>query len=215
MADARKGMLEGKNKILLFRLLKNSNEEAAKLAFQTSHSFTLSRDADSIVTKDGSVVKLGELEGEISGIEAVQAKDDPVAKMLQDSIIDGDKLEVWEVAVDEDLEEDGTYPALYAQGYLTEWEAENPAEDESRSEEHTSELQSRGHLVCRLLLEKKKKNIINVGCPTDQLHEACDVTPVTYDSDWGKRRHNSAHSAKRQRMISMMHARRACSGGQS
>src|SRR5687768_17879080 len=30
-----------------------------------------------------------------------------------------------------------------------------PAED--RSEEHTSELQSRLHLVCRLLLEKKKK----------------------------------------------------------
>src|SRR5690625_6704270 len=28
----------------------------------------------------------------------------------------------------------------------------------TRSEEHTSELQSRGHLVCRLLLEKKKKN---------------------------------------------------------
>src|SRR5207253_7856978 len=30
-----------------------------------------------------------------------------------------------------------------------------------RSEEHTSELQSRGHLVCRLLLEKKKKKKIN------------------------------------------------------
>src|SRR5690625_6964778 len=30
----------------------------------------------------------------------------------------------------------------------------------SRSEEHTSELQSRGHLVCRLLLEKKNKTII-------------------------------------------------------
>src|SRR2546422_5076227 len=29
--------------------------------------------------------------------------------------------------------------------------------DTSRSEEHTSELQSRLHLVCRLLLEKKKK----------------------------------------------------------
>src|SRR5690554_7618232 len=28
----------------------------------------------------------------------------------------------------------------------------------SRSEEHTSELQSRPHLVCRLLLEKKKKS---------------------------------------------------------
>src|SRR5690625_5917502 len=30
----------------------------------------------------------------------------------------------------------------------------------TRSEEHTSELQSRGHLVCRLLLEKIKKNNI-------------------------------------------------------
>src|SRR5690625_6920017 len=29
----------------------------------------------------------------------------------------------------------------------------------ARSEEHTSELQSRGHLVCRLLLEKKKQKI--------------------------------------------------------
>src|SRR5436305_11796632 len=29
----------------------------------------------------------------------------------------------------------------------------------TRSEEHTSELQSRPHLVCRLLLEKKKKKI--------------------------------------------------------
>src|SRR2546429_7122097 len=30
-------------------------------------------------------------------------------------------------------------------------------EDQQRSEEHTSELQSRLHLVCRLLLEKKKR----------------------------------------------------------
>src|SRR5258705_7479518 len=30
-----------------------------------------------------------------------------------------------------------------------------------RSEEHTSELQSLRHLVCRLLLEKKKNNLIN------------------------------------------------------
>src|SRR5258705_9130042 len=32
-----------------------------------------------------------------------------------------------------------------------------------RSEEHTSELQSLRHLVCRLLLEKKKKKIYNRG----------------------------------------------------
>src|SRR5256884_4586525 len=36
-----------------------------------------------------------------------------------------------------------------------------------RSEEHTSELQSRLHLVCRLLLEKKKTKIIHM---LDRLH---------------------------------------------
>src|SRR3712207_7602346 len=35
--------------------------------------------------------------------------------------------------------------------------------DPRRSEEHTSELQSRQYLVCRLLLEKKKKNDRYVG----------------------------------------------------
>src|SRR2546429_5105668 len=36
---------------------------------------------------------------------------------------------------------------------------------EVRSEEHTSELQSRLHLVCRLLLEKKKDNDMTVPRP--------------------------------------------------
>src|SRR2546430_12123126 len=35
--------------------------------------------------------------------------------------------------------------------------AEKQAESKPRSEEHTSELQSQSNLVCRLLLEKKKK----------------------------------------------------------
>src|SRR5690625_2103263 len=34
----------------------------------------------------------------------------------------------------------------------------------NRSEEHTSELQSRGHLVCRLLLEKKKYKTTKDPC---------------------------------------------------
>src|SRR6266496_2634611 len=37
-----------------------------------------------------------------------------------------------------------------------------------RSEEHTSELQSRRDLVCRLLLEKKKKNIAKVIPPKER-----------------------------------------------
>src|SRR2546426_4725182 len=38
----------------------------------------------------------------------------------------------------------------------------NPTASSGRSEEHTSELQSPCNLVCRLLLEKKKKNIIHI-----------------------------------------------------
>src|SRR5215510_6136423 len=48
-----------------------------------------------------------------------------------------------------------------------------------RSEEHTSELQSRGHLVCRLLLEKKKKHIkasIKHAC-TSSPNGRTDSTP--------------------------------------
>src|SRR2546425_4272958 len=41
-----------------------------------------------------------------------------------------------------------------------------PPASEDRSEEHTSELQSLAYLVCRLLLEKKKKH--------DRLHHHCE-----------------------------------------
>src|SRR5207253_6436970 len=39
---------------------------------------------------------------------------------------------------------------------LRSWASNSTTWPGVRSEEHTSELQSRGHLVCRLLLEKKK-----------------------------------------------------------
>src|SRR5437870_8246668 len=45
---------------------------------------------------------------------------------------------------------------LATQRELIESAADAAARKRLRSEEHTSELQSRGHLVCRLLLEKKK-----------------------------------------------------------
>lgn len=136
MADNPKyAMLQGRNKVLLFRLLKNQDQEAAKLVFQTDHTFSLSRELDKIKTKDGTVVKVGELEGEVTGIEAIQAKGDPVVEMLQQSVIEGEKLELWEVTVDKDLkgegENEGKYPAIYAQGYLDSWEMPANAEDEA------------------------------------------------------------------------------------
>ncbi len=123
-------MQQGKNKILLFRRLKDQEKEAAKLVFQTEHTFSYNRDLEKIVTKDGSIIKVGELETEVS-IEAIQAKKDPVADMLQQSVIKGEKLELWEVNVDEDLREGDKFPAVYCQGYLDSWEPTASAEDEA------------------------------------------------------------------------------------
>src|SRR5215510_7329455 len=58
----------------------------------------------------------------------------------------------------------GTHRGVHADPAPTRIEADrmvrrrehHPFDAVARSEEHTSELQSRGHLVCRLLLEKKK-----------------------------------------------------------
>src|SRR5947209_14519005 len=51
-----------------------------------------------------------------------------------------------------------------------------------RSEEHTSELQSRQYLVCRLLLEKKKKKRKLLQFPLQPLHTANDTSgdPILY-----------------------------------
>src|SRR3712207_7045723 len=50
---------------------------------------------------------------------------------------------------------DGRRTHIHAPAVLAE--VHRDTEDPGRSEEHTSELQSRQYLVCRLLLEKKKK----------------------------------------------------------
>src|SRR5690349_23543547 len=56
--------------------------------------------------------------------------------------------------------------AMASSDFSHKWETLKPAE--RRSEEHTSELQSRRDLVCRLLLEKKKKKQTTKAhaCPT-------------------------------------------------
>src|SRR2546429_622563 len=57
----------------------------------------------------------------------------------------------------------------------------------ARSEEHTSELQSRLHLVCRLLLEKKKKNYAARGQVDAQF------TARTIPPHHRERHHTSVH----------------------
>src|SRR2546429_6006520 len=65
-------------------------------------------------------------------------------------------------------------PAIvqYRGGSATFWCATN----EGRSEEHTSELQSRLHLLCRLLPEKKNHPVSHAV--RDALHDFCVVCTV-------------------------------------
>src|SRR5690625_4899752 len=95
-------MLQGKNKILLFRKLGDTSAEGARLAFQTEHTFTYNRELEKVATKDGVVIKVGELESEVP-LTAIQSKKDPLFSILQNCAIKGDKVELWEVTVDEDV----------------------------------------------------------------------------------------------------------------
>src|SRR5947199_6098016 len=61
--------------------------------------------------------------------------------------------------------------------FLEEPPAVSPSED-ARSEEHTSELQSLRHLVCRLLLEKKKKKRKNKTQHNSTIQNNTDRLPI-------------------------------------
>src|SRR2546426_7456078 len=69
------------------------------------------------------------------------------------------------------IEDESRHRVVRHQGRQLEDPA--PAEGRDRSEEHTSELQSPCNLVCRLLLEKKKKQRAHVGRMAPTCH-----TPV-------------------------------------
>src|SRR2546428_4400135 len=60
--------------------------------------------------------------------------------------------------------------------------AGGPARCRSRSEEHTSELQSRSDLVCRLLLEKKKKKDEQRGADNRNRQPAINESDRSDDS---------------------------------
>src|SRR5690625_6832856 len=95
------------------------------------------------------LVAVGCSSGDSDDVEAEESSAEEVA----DSDVDMEELEE-EFGVTEG--EDAEIPELLpADLYVTDdMEIEHTVVNE-RSEEHTSELQSRGHLVCRLLLEKK------------------------------------------------------------
>src|SRR5258708_8568054 len=72
----------------------------------------------------------------------------------------------------------------------------------SRSEEHTSELQSPDHLVCRLLLEKKKNRIQALGGVSDAHPSLLAAEPAKraclchWSHNWTAQRHRTDTEAR-------------------
>src|SRR3712207_8083367 len=64
-------------------------------------------------------------------------------------------------------------PTTWDAATNVKWKVDLPGR--SRSEEHTSELQSRQYIVCRLLLEKKKTQ----ACPSSNPEPTPNPTPPT------------------------------------
>jgi TP901-1 family phage major tail protein len=93
MTEAAKGI----DQILLYRILEEAGiNPATKLAFQTEHETTESKDSESVPTKDGNIVVPGQLETEISGT-SILAKGDAMVKKLRDAMRNDKIVEVWEI----------------------------------------------------------------------------------------------------------------------
>lgn len=123
--DAVKGI----DRILLFRILsKQGTASASKLAFQTEHEVSKSRDVDSTPTKDGVRQSLGELETEIS-VTSILAKGDEFAGEMEEAFDNGDIVEIWDI----DRSAKGTedkYKATYYQAYMTSFSQSPNSEDD-------------------------------------------------------------------------------------
>ncbi len=127
MVETQKGI----DRILLFRVL-DSAGEASKLAFQTEHEVSKTRDSDSVATKDGAVRSLGDLETEIS-VTSILAKGDEFADEIEEAFDDGEVIEIWDIDRSGEVS-GGKHPATYFQAYMTDFSQTPNAEDDVEME---------------------------------------------------------------------------------
>lgn len=123
--------VSGKKIIYLYRIKeKSKTDDAVGLAFTTENERTKSKDADTTVTKDGTVRTPGAAEVEITASSLLK-KGDKFIDELEEALDNDEMLEIWEV----NLAEEGTdgnkgkYKSKYFQGYLTELDQTSNVED--------------------------------------------------------------------------------------
>ena len=122
--------VKGNKLVYLFRILSEAATEAGvTLAFTTENTNTISKDADTTATKDGSIRTPGEAEIEISAT-AILAKGDTMYAKLRDAMLNDELIEIWEANLEEPASTGSNkFSGTYYQGYLTEFEKSSSAED--------------------------------------------------------------------------------------
>lgn len=122
--------VQGKKIVYLYRVAsKEATANGTTLAFTTENSRTMSKDADSTATKDGSIRTPGTVEVEITAT-SILAKGDTLLDELEKAMDKDELMEVWEANLDEPAEEgENKFKGKYFQGYLTEFEKTSSAED--------------------------------------------------------------------------------------
>lgn len=128
--------IQGKRIIYLYRILKDAATDDAKaLAFTTENERTKSRDADTTETKDGPIRTPGALETEITTTAIFSSESDEMITKLEKAVDDMDKVEIWEVNLDNPGTSDnaGKFAAKYFQGYVTEFGMTSSAEDHAEA----------------------------------------------------------------------------------
>lgn len=122
--------VSGKKVIYLYRIHDEAaTENAVMLAFTTENTRTKSKDADSTITKDGSIRTPGAAEVEIEAT-SILAKGDTMIEKLEDAMDNDQLVEIWEANLEEPAADgENKFKGMYFQGYLTEFEKVSSAEE--------------------------------------------------------------------------------------
>lgn len=118
----------GKKIVYLYRVM-GSKKAGANLAFVTENGKTVSKDADSTATKDGSIRTPSAAEIEITST-SILSKGDATIDELEAALHSDTLIEIWEANLEEKaLTGTNKFKGKYYQGYLTEMEITSNAED--------------------------------------------------------------------------------------
>lgn len=124
---AEKTSVQGKQMVLLLRPSSKRATAANLLSLETEHSISISKDASSTATKEGTIRTPGSPEVEITSTSVLSAGDQMISD-LKSAMLGDEIIDIWRVNLAEKGTGENKYKGTYYQGYLTSMELSAPAD---------------------------------------------------------------------------------------